>query len=150
MISPLDIFNHFVGKTWKALVNPEPTVYDVARGEMALGGKAVRILHSVADGAYGGESLVVWDADRECLVYYYFTTASFYTHGTAVVGEDGRIFLVEHIIGEANGVKQNEVYLQMLPGGRMLKQVRTLRLGTWSDWREVIYEEAPGAEVILP
>ncbi|MCL4807263.1 MAG: hypothetical protein KJ062_05630, partial [Thermoanaerobaculia bacterium] len=51
----------YVGKTWKALVNAEKKQYDVSRWDAALGGRVVRILHSVADGAYGGESIVRWD-----------------------------------------------------------------------------------------
>ncbi|HEX9808787.1 MAG TPA: hypothetical protein VGC25_04190, partial [Alphaproteobacteria bacterium] len=46
----LEPFQPFVGKTWKALVDPEKGVHDVARWELALGGQVVRILHSVGDG----------------------------------------------------------------------------------------------------
>ena len=36
-------------------------VVDVQRCELALNGQAVRVLHSIDDGEYGSESLVVWD-----------------------------------------------------------------------------------------
>lgn len=45
---------------------------DIQRWELALNGQAVRILHSINDGEYGGESLLVWDRDRRSLVFHYF------------------------------------------------------------------------------
>src|SRR5574341_718362 len=63
-------------KTWKGAFknskSDKPTV-DVMRWERALNGKAVRILHSINDGAYGGESLVTWDEEKQSVVFHYFT-----------------------------------------------------------------------------
>ena len=57
-------------------------MYDVSRWERALNGRAVRILHADNDGVYGGESIIMWDKEKESLVFYSFTTAGFCTHGT--------------------------------------------------------------------
>ena len=74
-----------LGKTWKG-VFPGSTaakpVVDVSRFELALNGQAIRVLHSINAGDYGGESLIVWDKAKDSLVFYYFTTAGFYTTGT--------------------------------------------------------------------
>src|SRR5262245_6468739 len=67
-------------KTWKGAFKnstPEKPVVDVMRWERALNGKAVRLLHSVNDGAYGGETIITWDARKEQVTYHYFTTAGF-------------------------------------------------------------------------
>ncbi|MCH7675779.1 hypothetical protein IH879_12605 [candidate division KSB1 bacterium] len=72
----------FIGKTWRGKspnADPDKPFEDVSRWESALNGQAVRILHSVNEGAYGGETLVVWDRKKESLVFYYFTTEGFYT-----------------------------------------------------------------------
>jgi len=53
----LEPLRPFLGKTWKGHFKdstPEKPQVDVARWERALNGKAVRILHSVNDGVYGG------------------------------------------------------------------------------------------------
>ena len=74
-----------VGKTWRGVFpssTPEKPVVDVSRFEAVLNGQAVRNLHSINDGQYGGESLIVWDEDTQTIVYYYFTTAGFRTTGT--------------------------------------------------------------------
>ena len=55
---------HLVGKTWKGTVSPpgaaKPAV-DVSRFELALNGQAVRNRHSIDDGAYGGETFILWE-----------------------------------------------------------------------------------------
>ena len=62
-----------VGKTWRGTFpesTPDKPIVDVSRFEVALNGQAVRNLHSINDGEYGGESLIVWDPaqDRKSVV----------------------------------------------------------------------------------
>jgi hypothetical protein len=91
----------FLDKTWRGAFpesKPEKPVVDVSRFEAALNGQAVRNLHSINDGEYGGETMIVWDQEKQGLVYYYFTTAGFYTAGT-MRAEDGA--LVSHEVVRA-------------------------------------------------
>lgn len=148
--SHLAAFEPFVGKTWKGLVNPDEGVHDVARWELALNGQAVRILHSVGDGVYGGETIVMWDREQESLVYYYFTTAGFYTHGTIRVDEEGRLHSREVVTGHEAGVSEAVAVQEVLPDGRLRVRTRILRGGEWEERGEVFYAEAPDAEVVLP
>src|SRR6185369_168379 len=72
-------------KTWKGAFKnskPEKPIVDVMRWERALNGKAVRVLHSINDGAYGGETIFRWDEQKQSVVYHYFSTAGFTTTGT--------------------------------------------------------------------
>ena len=60
----LEPLRPFLGKTWKGEFKnstPDKPVVDVMQWERALNGKAVRVLHSINDGEYGGESFIVWD-----------------------------------------------------------------------------------------
>src|SRR5215470_1937995 len=69
---PLKPFAPLIGKTWKGEFKkstPENPLFDVSRWERALNGKAVRVLHSVNDGIYGGETLITWDANKKTLAY---------------------------------------------------------------------------------
>jgi hypothetical protein len=147
---PLARFEPFLDKTWKGLVDPEKGVHDVARWERAIGGQAVRIVHSVADGAYGGETLVVWDRAREELVYFYFTTAGFYTQGTMSFDAEGRLVSREAVTGNEAGVTDVEATQELLPDGRMRVRTRMKRDGAWEDRGEVYYSVDPDAEVVLP
>ncbi len=142
--------NPWLGKTWKALVDVEKNVYDIARWELVLDGQAVRILHSVADGAYGGETLVVWDQQRESLVYYYFTTAGFYTHGTMRVDDAGRLISEERASGDAGGVTDIVATQEVIFDTQLRVHTKMLRNGQWEDRGEVIYTVDDSAEVILP
>ena len=58
---------------------------DLALWERALNGKAVRVLHSINEGMYGGETLITWDAEKKTIVYHYFSTAGVQTRGTMKV-----------------------------------------------------------------
>jgi len=108
---------HLVGKTWRAVFpasTPDHPVVDVSRFELALNGQAVRNLHSINDGEYGGETLIVWDEAKQALVYHYFTTAGFYTVGT-MRAEDGAIVSHELVTGSAGGVTEVKATSRVLP-----------------------------------
>jgi hypothetical protein len=75
----------FIGKTWRGVLKdstPEKPMVDVSHWERALNGQAVRVLHSLNNGMYGGETIIMWDPQKESLVFFYFTTAGFFTQGT--------------------------------------------------------------------
>src|SRR5262249_9199059 len=70
----------FLGKTWKGVFNgsnPDKPTVDVARWERALNGQAVRLLHSINQGVYGGETLFVWNEKAQKVEFFYFTTAGY-------------------------------------------------------------------------
>jgi hypothetical protein len=140
---------HLVGKTWRGTVSPpgaaKPAT-DVSRFELALNGQAVRNRHSIDDGAYGGETFILWEEARQSLVYYYFTTAGFYTTGTMSV-EDGAIVSHEIVKGSAGGVAEVKATSRLLPDGRLHVKSRYLKNGVWEDGRETYYALDPTAVV---
>ena len=151
VIESLKGLEPFMGRTWKALVNPESALYDVARWEPMVAGQAVRIRHSVGDGAYGGETIIMWDKAREELVFFYFTTAGFFTTGTMWFDEAGALNSREVVTGNASGVQEVHARQEILPDGRLKVGTRMLREGgKWEDRGDVIYKEDPSAKVVLP
>lgn len=151
-------FEPLVGKTWKGELagapgraEGAPPVYDVSRWEAALAGTAIRILHALSDGSYGGETLIVWDAKKESLVFFYFTTGGFYTTGTMEVAADGRSFTsVEEVTGAApEGITAVEAVGELLPDGRLKSSSRYEKNGEWTAGHTIVYEEAPDARVEL-
>jgi len=138
-----------LGKTWRGVMSPPGAakpVVDVQRFELALNGQAVKNRHSVDDGAYGGETFIVWEEARQSLVSYYFTTAGFYTIGTMSV-EDGAFVFHEVVKGSAGGVTEVEATSRLLPDGRLLVKSRHLKNGQWEDGRETYYVEDAQAVV---
>jgi hypothetical protein len=138
-----------LGKTWRGTVSPPgaaKTSVDVSRFELALNGQAVRNRHSIDDGAYGGETFIVWEEEKQSLVYYYFTTAGFYTTGT-LRAEDGAIVSHETVKGSAGGISEVKAVSRLLPDGRLHVKTRYLKNGQWEDGRETHYVEDPQAVV---
>jgi hypothetical protein len=149
LIPELAPLRPFVGKTWRGEFpesKPGKPVVDISRYEVALNGRAVRNMHSINDGDYGGESLMVWDKDKQVIVFYYFTTGGFYTTGT-LREEDGAIVAHEVVKGDADGVAEVKAVLRVLPDGRLHAKTRYLKKGEWVDARDMHYVEAPTAVV---
>ncbi len=155
MSAQLDLTEHlaplapFVGKTWRGEFTdstPEKPMFDVSRWERALNGQAIRILHSVNDGEYGGETILYWDREKEQLVFHYFTTAGFFTQGVMRL-QDGKMISREAVTGNANGVTEVEATGELLPDGRMRSSARYLQNGQWVPGHEILYREDPAAEV---
>ncbi len=72
--SHLEPLRPLLGKTWKGVfkdAKPEKPTVDVARWERALNGQAVRLLHSINQGIYGGETLFIWNEKKQIVEYYY-------------------------------------------------------------------------------
>jgi len=147
----LEPLRPFLGKTWKGHFQnstPEKPQVDVARWERALNGKAVRVLQSVNDGVYGGESIIVWDEKKKSLVFYYFTAAGFNTTGTLTVNE-GKFTNHEVVTGSAEGVTEVRATGEVRADGTTHSKSEYLKEGKWGPGHEVNYKEDPKAEVIF-
>ena len=144
----LEPLRPFLGKTWRGEFKestPEKPMVDVSRWERALNGKAVRILHSVNDGSYGGETIVRWDAEQKALVYNYFTTAGFTTSGTMTLS-GGVITSLEKVTGK-KGVTEVRGTMEIRPDGTMISKAEYIKDGKPAGGREVTYKEDAKAEV---
>ena len=137
-----------LGKTWRGVFagsTPEKPVVDITRWELALNGQVVRILHSINHGEYGGETIILRD-DAQGLIYFYFTTAGFYTRGTLTF-EGSKIITHEVVTGNQGGIKEVKGISELLQDGRLWVRTEYLQNGSWVPGRETFYVEAPEAEV---
>lgn len=99
-----DAFRPLIGQTWRGQAIHQDGVEDVMRWEWAVGGHAVRILHAVNGGVYGGETLIFPDKDSGDLIFHYFTTGGFHTTGVIRPRAEGGWTIEEHVQG-ADGVE---------------------------------------------
>lgn len=142
-------FLSFIGKTWRgtgAATDTGQEMSDVSHWERALNGQAIRVLHSVNNGQYGGETMIVWDEAKNSLVFFYFTTAGFYTTGTMKI-EGTQHTSHEYVTGNENGITEVKAVSTILPDGRLHTRSQYLRNGTWVDGHEFYYREDPAATV---
>lgn len=147
----LEPLRPFLGKTWKGEFQdstPEKPKADVARWERAMNGKAVRVLHSVNEGAYGGESIVIWDKEKQSLVSYYFTTAGFMTIGTITV-KDGKVTTLEKVSGSPGGITEVRGTTTLPSDGKFHLKTEYLKDGAWTPGREMTYKEDAAAKVVF-
>ena len=144
-------FEAYISKTFKgefANSTQEKPVYDISHWERALNGNAIRIMHSVNNGEYGGESIVMWDTKKESLVSWYFTTAGFYTQATLHF-EDEKLISIEDVTGNENGITQVKAIIEFFPDGNMLNSSKYFMNGNWVDGHKIHYKEKPDAQVIF-
>jgi hypothetical protein len=140
--SHLEPLRPLLGKTWKGTFKdskPEKPTVDVARWERCLNGKGVRVLHSINDGVYGGETMFIWDQKRQAVTYYYFTTAGYMTTGTAEF-KDGKVITRETVAGDADGITEVRSTSEISPASFHVKS-EYLKNGEWAPGHEVTYRE---------
>ncbi len=147
----LEPLRPLLDKTWTGVFKsstPEKPVVDISRWERALNGKAVRVLHSVNDGAYGGETIFMWDEKKQLVTYHYFTTAGFMTVGSLSF-KDEKLITHEVVAGNAGGVTEVRGTSELLPDGAFRVKTEYLKDGEWQLGREVTYNQAPAAKVVF-
>lgn len=147
----LEKFRPLLGKTWRGEFKnstPEKPVVDISKWERALNGQAVRTLHSINQGEYGGETLIFWSEEKKSLVYHYFTTANFQTTGTMTF--DGTKFTsLEKVSGQAGGITEVKAVGEVRADGSLLIKSEYFKSGEWTPGRETVYREDPKAEVVF-
>ena len=121
---------------------------DVVHWERALNGRAVRITHSLNEGAYGGEVIVRWDEEKQAVCYHYFTTDTFWTEGTMTFSA-GKITSHEFVKGKAEGITEVRATIEMQPDSTYLQKSEFLKDGKWSPGREALYRPDPAARIIF-
>ncbi len=149
--SHLEPLRPLLNKTWKGVFansKPDKATVDMAHWERALNGQAVRLLHSINNGVYGGETLFIWNDKKQTVEYYYFTTAGYMTTGTMEV-KDGKILTHEEVKGDAEGVTEVRGTNEFLPGGKFHVKSEYLKNGKGTPGHEVTSEEDPAGKVVF-
>jgi hypothetical protein len=137
----LKVFAPLLGKTWKGTFSdstPEKPMIDTARWERAMNGQAIRCLHSVNEGIYGGETIIMWDPKQEKLAFWYFTTAGFFTQGTLEI-TDNTWTATEEVTGNANGITKVRSTATINPDGSFQTKAEYYTKDTWSPGHAIHY-----------
>lgn len=151
LAEPLKVFAPLVGKTYRgafAESTPEKPLHDVSRWERAMNGQAIRILHSVNDGMYGGETIMMWDAEQKKIAFWYFTTAGFHTQGTMEIN-GGRWSSSEKVAGNKDGITEVRSTSELAADGKLVVKAEYLKNGTWEKGHEIHYDESPDSKVVF-
>ncbi|MFA6232823.1 MAG: hypothetical protein WC824_01375 [Bacteroidota bacterium] len=139
-----------LGRTFKGkLSEPDAKneMWDVMRFERALNGNAVRMLHSINEGEYGGETIIFWDEAKQSLMYYYFTTAGFYTQGTMQMVSGSKWTAHETVNGPADGITEVRSTGEFFRDGQLKTTSEYLKEGTWVQGHSVSYDPVTRIDV---
>ncbi|MCF6440881.1 hypothetical protein L1077_15695 [Pseudoalteromonas luteoviolacea] len=148
LVKELSVFSPYLG-TWQArfsMAADTPAVEDISHWERALNGTAIRTLHSINQGEYGGESLIFWDRQKQSLVFYYFTTAGFYTSGRIEVISDYEFAAYEQVVGDQNGITQVKS-TSRFKDGQFSVATQYFKQGKWTVPQTRIYTPSKKAVV---
>lgn len=151
VIKELKAFENFIGKTFKgefSTSTPENPVYDIQQWERILNGKGIKTIHSVNNGLYGGESIMMWDSDAEEIKCWYFTTAGFQTT-SSIKAIDGGFEFTEKVYGNKNGITEVRGTTHILENGNLKTSSEYLQHGKWVFGHEINYEEVKDEKVIF-
>ena len=143
-------FKDLLGRTFKGKLggsDSKKEQWDVMRFDRWLNGNAVRILHSVNEGEYGGETILFWDEKKQSLVYFYFTTAGFYTTGTMKMVTDTKWTAHEIVTGNENGITEVKSTGEIMRDGTLKTSSEYLRKGKWVSGHSAMYEQVAFLDV---
>ncbi|GAA0869013.1 hypothetical protein GCM10009116_08490 [Brevundimonas basaltis] len=141
-------FAPMIGKTWRGVATAQPGVEDVQRWEWAVGGHAVRVVHSVNAGAYAGETLIFRDRDSGDYVFHYFTTGGFHTTGVMTPVAGG--FEVDETVHGAETIERLKSTAMLGTDGVYRVRSSSEQDGGWVEIGGFDYREDPSASVVLP
>jgi hypothetical protein len=150
----LEVFRPYLETYWIGDVSqPGSATPSIDRSywQRALNGQAIKTTHSINDGEYGGESMIFWDEKKQSLVYYYFTTAGFYTHGTMHFdADDNTLEAYEQVENNVNGitaVKSFSIFNQH--DGTLNTRSEYLQNGQWQPGHRVSYRLSGPLHIIF-
>jgi len=141
----LERLRPFLGVTWRGdLSDPGTKIRrsDIVRYDRTLNGEAVRMLHSVNDGEFGGEMIIRFSDEKDAVEYHYFTSAGFYVQGIMTLRR-GRM-IAEDRDAEGRAVLRTERWLK---GESLVSMTRMYRDGKWTRGTEQFYAPAPDEKI---
>ncbi|WP_050808373.1 hypothetical protein [Asticcacaulis biprosthecium] len=142
----------WAGKTWRGTGNGPAggaKIQDVQQWQWDLGGHAIRIIHSVNDGAYAGESVLFPAPDGDGFVYTYVTTGGFYT--TGVIRPAGQnAYVAEETVHGVPGLGKLRSEGELGADGVYRVRSSMEKDGQWIETGGFDYVEDAAAKPVLP
>ena len=133
----------FIGNTYKGdFINStkENPMFDVLSFERALNGNAIKVIHSVNNGEFGGETMIMWNPEKEGLQSWYFTSAGSLTIQNVQIKKDTFIS-TQNVERNKNGITKVKTIIEVLHGNQIKKRTKYLMNNLWKDGSETIYNK---------
>ncbi|MGZ9100487.1 MAG: copper chaperone PCu(A)C [Brevundimonas sp.] len=142
-------FEHLVGRSWRGVGTGPDAAEDIQRWDWAVGGHAVRVVHSVGGGAYAGETLIFRDKASGGFIFHYFTSGGFHTTGVMRPTGPGA-FEAEETVHGLDGFPPIRSTLVMGADGVHRARSFQQENGAWVEKGGFDYREDPSAVPVMP
>jgi len=141
----------FIGNTYKGdFINStkENPMYDVLSFERALNGNAIKVIHSVNNGEFGGETMVMWNPEKRGLQSWYFTSA-----GSLIIQnvqiKKNTFISIENVERNQNGITKVKTIIEVFHGDQIIKRTKYLMNNLWKDGSETLYNKVNGLKPVF-
>ena len=141
----------FIGNTYKGdFINStkENPMFDVLSFERALNGNAIKVIHSVNNGEFGGETMVMWNPEKGGLQSWYFTSAGSLTIQNVQIRKNTFIS-IENVERNQNGITKVKTIMEVLNEDQIKKRTKYLMNNMWKDGSETVYNKINGLKPVF-
>ena len=141
----------FIGNTYKGdFINStkENPMFDVLSFERALNGNAIKVIHSVNNGEFGGETMIMWNPEKGGLQSWYFTSAGSLTIQNVQIKKDTFI-TIENVEKNQNAITKVKTIIEVLHGDQIKKRTKYLMNNLWKDGSETLYNKVDGLKPVF-
>ena len=141
----------FIGNTYKGdFINStkENPMFDVLSFERALNGNAIKVIHSVNNGEFGGETMVMWNPEKGRLQSWYFTSAGSLTIQNVQIRKNTFIS-IENVERNQNGITKVKTIMEVLNEDQIKKRTKYLMNNMWKDGSETVYNKINGLKPVF-
>ena len=141
----------FIGNTYKGdFINStkENPMFDVLSFERALNGNAIKVIHSVNNGEFVGETMVMWNPEKGGLQSWYFTSAGSLTIQNVQIRKNTFIS-IENVERNQNGITKVKTIVEVLNEDQIKKRTKYLMNNMWKDGSETVYNKINGLKPVF-
>ena len=141
----------FIGNTYKGnFINStkENPMIDIISFERALNGNAIKVIHSVNNGEFGGETMVMWNPEKGGIQSWYFTSAGSLTIQNVQIKKNTFIS-IENVERNQNGITKVKTIIEVLHGDQIKKRTKYLMNNMWKDGSETLYNKVNGLKPVF-
>ena len=141
----------FIGKTFIGeFINstPKNPIYDVIYWERILNGDAVQVTHSVNDGEFGGERIIIWDPEETKVVSWYFATGGLITKSIIDIRLK-ELISIEDVSKNNTSITKIKTIYKIMSNGDLNCKIKYFMNNVWVDAHELVYREVLNKKVIF-
>ena len=147
--SQLNGSERFIGKKFSGEFynsTKDKPLKDIIYFERILNGKAISISHSVNDGEYGGKYIIMWNAEKNMVESYFFSTGGEIILSEATISANNIIIVVD-FSKYGNRIKKVKKIYKLNKDGTLENKIKYFINNVWVNSHSMKYVQSDLARV---